>query len=71
MRNLEAEMKRYGISTYDIQRILMCTDRTVKNKLTGESVFTVPEAFKIRDTYFPGMRIEYLFASDRERHAAN
>lgn len=39
MRNLEAEMKRYGISTYDIQQTLMCTNRTVKNK--GSSNFVV------------------------------
>jgi transcriptional antiterminator len=62
MRNLEAEMKRYGISNADIQNLLGCTEKTVRNKLKGETVFTLPEAFLIKNKYFPGYRMEYLFA---------
>lgn len=66
MRNLKAEMARYGITNNDIQKVLNCSERTVKNKLSGETEFTLPEAFKVRDSYFQGLRIEYLFATDEQ-----
>ena len=62
MKNLSAEMARYGVSNNDIQTLLSCTDKTVRNKLNGVSEFSVGEALKIRDVFFPGLRIEYLFS---------
>ena len=62
MNNLCAEMARYGVSISDVSSILGCTNRTVKNKLEGLTNFNVEEAIKIRDKFFYGMRIEYLFA---------
>lgn len=64
MNNLAAEMARYGVTKSDIQRVLNCSDKTVNNKLTGVTDFTVPEALKIRNVYFEGYRIDYLFAPD-------
>ena len=64
MRNLRAEMIRYGVSSSDIQALLSCTDKTVKNRLDGVSEFSVGDSMKIRDTFFPGLRLEYLFAQD-------
>lgn len=69
MKNLLAEMARYGVSKYDIQTLLECSETTVRNKLSGESEFTVPEALKIRNSYFIGLRIEYLFATDEQATA--
>lgn len=70
MKNLMAEMARYGIRSSDIQQILGCVGKTVTNKLNGETEFSVNEALKIRDSFFPGMRIEYLFADDCENQIA-
>lgn len=64
MRNLLAEMARYGVSNNDIQALLSCTDKTVRNKLNGVTDFSFGEAMKIRDTFFPGMRLEYLFSQE-------
>lgn len=64
MKNLAAEMVRFGVSNADIQSLLNCTDKTVRNKLNGVTEFSVAEALKIRDAYFPGIRIEYLFGKD-------
>ena len=61
MINLELEMKRYGVTNTDIQQLIDVSERTVRNKLSGETDFTYPEALKIRDTYFPSMRMEYLY----------
>ena len=62
MKNLSAEMARYGVSNNDIQSLLSCTDKTVRNKLNGVTEFSFGEAMKIRDTFFPGIRLEYLFS---------
>jgi len=64
MKNLLAEMVRYGVTNNDLQKILGCSEKTVQNKLSGKTEFTVPEAIKIRNYYFQGFRMEYLFASD-------
>lgn len=62
MKNLLAEMARYKVSKADIREVLSCSDKTVWNKLNGITEFSVDEATKIRDTFFPSMKIEYLFA---------
>lgn len=64
MKNLSAEMARFGVSNSDIQSLLSCSPKTVTNKLGDETEFSVGEAIKIRDEFFPGMRIEYLFARE-------
>lgn len=69
MSNLAAEMARFGVSAADFQAVLGCTDKTVRNKMSGATEFSVGEALKIRDTFFPGMRIEYLFAQQDNRKA--
>jgi len=66
MKNLLAEMIRYGVSASDIQKTIGCSTKTVRNKLDGVSVFSVTEAIKIRDIFFPGLRVEYLFAQANE-----
>lgn len=62
MRNLSAEMARFGVSNADIQAILSCSSKTVTNKLNDVTEFSVSEAILVRDALFPGLRIEYLFA---------
>lgn len=66
MKNLAAEMARFGISNADIQAILSCSRNTVINKLNDTTEFSVSEAIKIRDALFPGMRIEYLFSASND-----
>ena len=61
MDNLKAEMARAGVSKEDIKNLLGCSLRTIDNKLDGITDFTLPEAFKIRDCFFPSLRMEYLF----------
>lgn len=62
--NLKAEMTRCEISVADVATLLGCAEKTVRNKLSGQSSFTVPEAFKIKNTLFPNLTVEYLFFSD-------
>lgn len=64
MKNLIAEMARYGVTNSDLQKLLGCSERTVRNKLNNERDFTIPEALKIRNTFFEGLTLEYLFATE-------
>ncbi len=64
--NLEAELIRKGYKpAYKaIMSSLNCAEKTARNKLTGVSDVTVPEAVKIIKDIFPddGFSVEYLFA---------
>jgi hypothetical protein len=62
--SLKAEMARYGIKTKDIIQLLGISDKTAQHKLSGKSHFTSVEMKKIRDRFFPGMTIDYLFYDD-------
>ena len=64
MKNLKAEMARFGVSTSDIQNVLGCSTKTVLNKLNGTTEFTMSEGFKIHDAFFPSMELKYLFAGE-------
>lgn len=59
--NLNAEMVREGISIDDLGRVLHKSSRTMRNKMKGRSPFTYEEVLKIRDTFFMGLDLEYLF----------
>lgn len=61
MKNLKAEIARFDIKISDLQRVLNCSERTVRNKLNGSSALTYPEAKKIKDAFFPECPMEYLF----------
>lgn len=65
MKNLKAEMVRAGVTKEDIKNLLGCSMKTVDNKLDEVTDFTIPEAFKIRDTFFSSLRMEYLFYSKK------
>lgn len=60
-RNLEAEMAREGILKKDISRCLDLRYATVIDKMKGRTQFSISEAFRLKDRFFPGLTIEYLF----------
>lgn len=64
MRNIEKEMPRFNVTYFDLQNILGCSEKTVRNKLNGVTDFTYSEVKKVRDGLFPGMSLEYLFDED-------
>lgn len=71
MKNLRAEMKRKGVSVADIRATLACSEKTARNKVNGRTEFGISQATLIRDIYFLGMRLEYLFASDEPTDKAS
>ena len=60
--NLKAEMARRGLSGNKIAEGVGITGKTFSNKMIGISEFTRSEMFRIRDTFFEGEKIDYLFA---------
>lgn len=71
LKNLQAEMKRSGISNADLQGILSCSPKTVTNKLNASTPLSIWDAIKIRDTFFPSMDLEYLFAKEPQASRQN
>lgn len=69
MDNLKAEMQRNGLTVRDIMVTIGCSEKTARNKINGETDFTYPEAEKVRNSLFPGMRMEYLFHHTPEKSA--
>ena len=64
LSNLKAEMVRRGVSTTDIGRTISKTERSTRDKISERFSFTIDEARRIRDMYFPGMDLDFLFQSD-------
>lgn len=59
-------MARNKIRNSDIGAIINVSPKTVTNKITGVTAFTIDEAIKIRNTFFKGMDYDYLFATEKE-----
>lgn len=63
--NLKAEMARRSISILDIAKEIGRTDRSVREKISGRTQFSMPEAAMVRDKFFPGYSLEYLFTNEQ------
>lgn len=64
--NLKGEMAKNDISIEELSKLLNIHRNSVANKLRGKSSFSVEEAIKIRDTFFPKMELEELFRKEGE-----
>ena len=58
--NLNAELARYGLTESDVATWISCTPKTVKNKLNGQTEFTLSEILAI-SSHFHELSISYLF----------
>jgi len=58
---LEYRMKQENVSRLDLQNLLGVAEKTIRNKLSGETDFTWSEAKKIRNAFFPEEDLAILF----------
>ena len=65
--NLEAEMKRKKITRNDVASLLGLSYRTIHSRFNGESEWGYAECVKVRDAFFPGMELDYLFTTIEEK----
>ena len=63
-KNLHAEMVRRNVTPVAISKAINKTEKSTRAKLSGRYPFTIPEARIVRDTFFPGMDLDFLFQSD-------
>lgn len=59
--NLKAEMGRCDITAQSISELLGIHRNSVANKLNGQSSFSIEEAIRIKNTFFPEFEYGYLF----------
>ena len=68
LNNLRAELIRKNLNPEKaVEQTLNCTYKTAKSKTSGESDFSLTEAFKIMDTFFPDDQFDfkYLFMNEK------
>lgn len=68
-KNLRAEMARHDVSVGNLADVLNVRYATASDKLNGRSRFYYEEVEIIRNTFFPKMSIEYLFAKEHKNSA--
>lgn len=61
--NLRAEMARKRITNGDLATTIGCDVSTMSGKLNTSGRLKFVEAKKIKDTHFPDLDMEYLFAT--------
>lgn len=57
-------MAKKNITIEEVSKLLGIHRNSVANKINGDSSFTVDEAFKIHDTYFSKLSLNYLFQKE-------
>lgn len=62
LSNLKAEMARASVTVPAIAGLVKKNDRTIRERIKGNGYFSMPDAMAVRDAFFPGMTLEYLFA---------
>ncbi len=62
--NLKGEMAKRDITIEEISKMLGIHRNSVANKINGDSSFTIDEALKIHQTYFPKLALSYLFQKE-------
>lgn len=64
---LEAQLAKKGCYKMKLAKMLDITPRTLSNKMTGVSHFTVEEAIQIQEQWFSDIPINELFKHGKEQ----
>lgn len=62
--NLIAKMKEKKVSKRDIQKLLGIHYNSISNKFSHRTCFTIDEAVKIQECFFPECELGKLFKAD-------
>ena len=54
-------MAKQQITFQNLADAIGVSRETLSRKMNGKSEFTIPEAFRIADLFFPGLDVRYLF----------
>lgn len=64
--NLRAELKRKGISYKAVAAVIGCSEKSVQNKVSGATEFTLSEVLAINEDLLPEFDLRYLFRKASE-----
>lgn len=70
LSNLKAEMARSNVTVAEIASISGKSYRTISDRIKGKGQFPIQDAIEVRNAFFPGMELEYLFARAGQRDSA-
>lgn len=62
--NLKGEMAKKNVTIEEIAKLLGIHRNSAANKINGETSFSIDEAFKIHNEFFPKLSMEYLFKTE-------
>ncbi len=62
--NLSAELRRYGITQEEMAKRIGRKPETVSRWMNGKNSMPVGECFRIKESLFPTLSVDYLFASE-------
>lgn len=62
--NLAKELSSKNITNKAVASMLGCTEKTLYNKISGITDFTISESICIQRNLLPEFQIVYLFAAD-------
>lgn len=60
--NLRNELNKKNISQKAVAELIECTEKTISNKISGDTDFTIAEAISIRKNLLPEFNMDYLFS---------
>ena len=64
--NLKGEMAKQDVKIENLAELLGVHRNSISKKINGPSSFSIEEAFKIHDTFFPQLPMDYLFRLENE-----
>lgn len=59
--NLAKELKNKGITYRAVAGLIGCSEKTIQNKMSGVTDFTLNEVLLINENMFPEYKLKYLF----------
>lgn len=62
LSNLKAEMARANVTVAQIAALSGKSSRTISDRIRGKVQFPIQDAIEVRNAFFCGMDLEYLFA---------
>lgn len=70
-KNLEAEMKRRGVSRKDVANLLELSYSTIHSRFNGILPWSYEECVTIQQELFPDSELKYLFQAENATYNQN
>ena len=67
--NVQKALVAKNVSMKALAQFLGVTEKTVQNKIQGDTDFTFPEAMRIKRDLLPEYEYDYLFATEDDQSA--